>query len=287
MPAKIIDGKKIASELEKSLEKRINALKEKGITPSLAVILVGEDEASEIYVRKKEEACARLGLFSRIIRLSGSIRESELIKEIERLNVDERIHGILVQLPLPDSINEKRVIGAISPLKDVDGFALENIGRLVQGDEFLVSCTARGIIRLIESTGVELKGKHVCVIGHGSVGLPLSIMLLNRNATLTICDKFTQNLGQLTRNAQILISATGVPGLVKAEMVCSNAIVVDVGISRIDGKLCGDVAFDEVKEKASFITPVPGGVGPMTVACLMENTVIAAENFADATGERK
>ncbi len=280
MPAEIIDGRKIAAELESSLRQRIESLGEKGVVPGLAVIIAGEDPASKIYVKKKEKACAGLGILSRKIELPAKTPEEEIIKEVKELNADEKIHGILVQLPLPNGINKRKVIETVSPDKDVDGFTSPNLGKLVRGNEFLAPCTPCGVVKLIESTGTELQGKRACIVGHGAVGMPLSIMLLNRNATLSICDKFTQFLGQETPQAEVLVVAAGVPNLIKAEMVKPGAVVIDVGINRVGGKLCGDVDFEAVKERASFITPVPGGVGPMTVACLMENTVNAAEKAA-------
>lgn len=279
MTAKIIDGRKIASGLEESLKPRIWELGKKSILPCLAVIMAGENEASRIYVGKKEQACERLGIESRRIELPKSVSEKKIIEEIKKLNADEKVHGILVQLPLPKGIDRTRVIETIEPSKDVDGFTSANMGKLALGIEELVSCTPKGVIKLIESTGKEFEGARACIVGHGlTVGTPLSLMLLNRNSTVTVCDKYTQNLGHETMRAEILISCAGVPGLIKKEMVKEKAIVIDVGINRVEGKLCGDVAFEEVKEIAGFITPVPGGVGPMTVACLMENTVIAAEN---------
>lgn len=282
MTAKTINGKKIASKLEKTLKPRVKKLKEKGIKPCLAVILAGEDPASRIYVKKKQESSTRLGIKSKKISLPEQVSEEKLIRQIKKLNSDQRVHGILVQLPLPKGINQTRVIESISPKKDVDGFTSTNLGKLALGIEGFTPCTPKGVIKLIESTGTKFKGTNACIVGHGlTVGLPLSIMLINRNCTLTVCDKFTQNLGQKTSQAKILISCAGVPNLIKKKMVKENAIVIDVGINRVKGKLCGDVDFERVKEKAGHITPVPGGVGPMTVAALMENTVIAAEKGRD------
>jgi len=278
MTAKIIDGKKIAFELVESLKPRVVALKEKGIQPCLAVVLVGENSASKLYVSKKQKSCELLGIKSLLIEKPENVSEKEILQEIEKLNSDSAVHGVLVQLPLPEEIDYVKVIEAIDPKKDVDGFTSKNMGKLVLGKEKLASCTPKGVIKLIESTGKKLGGVEVCIIGHGiAVGLPLSIMLLNRNATVTVCDKYTQFLGQKSSQCDILVSCAGVPNLLRAKMVKEGAIVIDVGINHVNGKLCGDAAFDEVKEKASFITPVPGGVGPMTVACLMENTIIVAE----------
>ena len=281
MTAELIDGRKIASELEQSLKPRIEKLAEAGVKPCLAVIIAGENEASKIYVGKKEEACSRLGIESRKAELPGNVSEGEIIAEIEKLNSDASVHGILVQLPLPKGTDTTKVIESIAPEKDVDGFTSANMGKLAQGSEGLVSCTAKGAIRLIESTGKKFRGTRACVVGHGiTVGMPLSLMLKNRGCTVSVCDKYTQNLGHETKQAEILVVCAGVPGLIKKEMVKEAAVVIDVGINRVQGKQCGDVAFDEVKEVAGYITPVPGGVGPMTVACLMENTVIAAEGSA-------
>ncbi len=278
MTAEIIDGKKLAAALEKSLKPRVSALKEKGIQPCLAVVLAGENSASKLYVSKKQKSCESLGIKSLLIEKPETVSEKVLLEEIEKLNLDEDVHGILVQLPLPKGIDYVKIIESIDPKKDVDGFTSKNLGELVLGKEKLAGCTPRGIIKLIESTGKKLEGVDVCVIGHGmAVGLPLTVMLSNRNATVTVCDEHTQFLGQKSSCCDIVVSCAGVPNLVKAEMVRERATVIDVGINHVNGKLCGDVAFDEVKEKASFITPVPGGVGPMTVACLMENTIIAAE----------
>jgi len=278
MTAKLIDGKKIASELEQSLKPRIEKLAEAGVKPCLAVIIAGDDGASKIYVGKKEEACGRLGIESRKTEFPENVSEGEIISEIEKLNSDPSVHGILVQLPLPEGIDTKKAIESIAPEKDVDGFTSANMGKLALGIERMPPCTPKGVIRLVESTGKKFEGARACVVGHGlAVGMPLSLMLKNRGCTVAVCDKHTQNLGQETKQAEILVACAGVPGLVGKEMVKEGAVVIDVGINRVQGKLCGDVAFEEVKEAAGYITPVPGGVGPMTVACLMENTVLAAE----------
>lgn len=280
MPAKIIDGKKLAGRVEAALKPRVSALKEHGIKPALSVLLVGNNPASGLYVKKKEEACKRLGIKSKKIELPETALEEEIIREIKKLNSDKETHGILVQLPLPSGINTLHVIESIQPEKDVDGFTSQNIGKLALGVEELVSCTPKGIVKLIESTGKEFKGAKACIVGHGlTVGLPLALMLLNRNSTLSVCDKFTENLALETRNADILISCAGVPELIKGEMIKEGAVVIDVGINHVKGRLCGDVSFEEASHKAGFLTPVPGGVGPMTVASLMENTVIAAERI--------
>jgi len=278
MTAEIIDGKKLALESEKNLKQRISNLKEKGIVPCLAVLLAGDNQASKLYVKKKREASKRLGIESRLVELPDHVTQKFLIEQIEKLNKDDSVHGILVQLPLPEKVDYVKVIEAIDPEKDVDGFTSKNFGRLAQGVERLASCTPKGVIKLIESTGQKFEAAKVCIVGHGiTVGMPLTLMLLNRGCTVTVCDKYTQNLGQTTVDAEILISCAGVPNLIKEEMVRAGAVVIDVGINRVEGSLCGDVDFKGVSEIAGFITPVPGGVGPMTVASLMENTLIAAE----------
>ncbi len=281
MSAKIIDGKLISKQVLESVAQDFKNLKQKNIVPGLAVVLVGNDPASVLYVEKKQQACKNLGFFSVKISLAENVSEKELLNEIEKLNNDKKIHGILVQLPLPKHVNTEKIIEAISPKKDVDGFTSQNLGKIALGLEkdALVSCTPKGVIKLIESTGTEIKGKNVTVVGKSiTVGKPLSLLLLNRNATLTVCDKFTKNLKQKCLNADILISATGKAELITKEMVKPEAVVLDVGTKKIGNKVVGDVVFEDVKEKASFITPVPGGVGPMTVACLMENTLLAAKN---------
>ncbi|MEM0360434.1 MAG: bifunctional 5,10-methylenetetrahydrofolate dehydrogenase/5,10-methenyltetrahydrofolate cyclohydrolase [Candidatus Diapherotrites archaeon] len=278
MNALIIDGKKIAFQVEESLKPRIALLKKKKIKPCLAVILAGEKKESAIYVERKKEACKRLGIASKIIKLPEKIPQSRIIKEIKKLNNDKKVHGILVQLPLPEGIDRSAVLETVFPAKDVDGFCPENLGRLALGKEIFAPCTPKGIIKLIESTGTKLEGARVCVVGHGlAAGMPLVLMLLNKGCTVSVCDRFTQNLAMETSRAEILVSCAGVPGLIKKEMVKEKAIVIDVGTTLVEGKLKGDLDFESVKETASFITPVPGGVGPMTVACLMENTIIAAE----------
>jgi|TARA_Y100000310_G_scaffold308996_1_gene352655 methylenetetrahydrofolate dehydrogenase (NADP+)/methenyltetrahydrofolate cyclohydrolase len=267
--ATIIDGKKIAEEVLLELKDKIDKLDKK---PGLAVIIVGDNKASKIYVRKKEEACTKIGIYSEKHELEESTSEEKLIELIDELNNKDDIHGILVQLPLPGHINEDKVINAILPSKDVDGFHPVSIGKLFIGENRLVPCTPKGIMKLIESTGEEIEGKNAVVIGRSNiVGKPVALLLLQKNATVTVCHSKTENINEITKNADILVAAVGKPKLVTEDMVKEGAIVIDVGMNRTEEGLCGDVDFENVKEKCSFITPVPGGVGPMTVAMLMEN----------------
>jgi methylenetetrahydrofolate dehydrogenase (NADP+)/methenyltetrahydrofolate cyclohydrolase len=275
----IIDGNKIAQEVRHSVRKEALALKEKtGIVPGLAVILVGEDPASQVYVGRKAKACAEVGFLSREYKLSADTSEAKLLNIISELNADQVIHGILVQLPLPKHIHTDKIIAAIDPQKDVDGFHPYNVGGLVSGDPLFVPCTPRGIMELISRTGIELAGKEAVVVGRSNiVGKPTALLLLAQHATVTICHSRTKDLPAVTRRADVLIAAVGKPQMIKANMVKEGAVVIDVGVNRLEnGKLTGDVAFDEVAAKASFITPVPGGVGPMTIAMLMKNTLDAA-----------
>lgn len=279
--AQLIDGKAIAkAELEK-LRPRVDALIARGLTPSLVVILVGDDPASAKYVSNKERKAKSLGFAGGAYRLPGETSEAELIEIVERLNRDEAVHGILVQLPLPAHIDSNRVLAHISPEKDVDGLCPENSGALLQNLDGIVPCTPRGIITLIKSTGVSIEGKRAVVVGRSRiVGRPTSMLLMNENATITVCHSHTENLGDVTREADILVVAVGHAGLVTADMIKPGAVVIDVGINSVDGKLTGDVRFSEAACVAAHITPVPGGVGPMTIAMLMYNTVDAAEKRA-------
>lgn len=269
----IIDGKEIALKIKQELKEKLKKLENK---PSLAVILVGNDSGSQIYVRNKKKACEEIGINSIIIKMPDSISENELIIKIKELNNDDDINGILVQLPLPKQINTKKIINLISPSKDVDGFHPLNLGSLFSGYETIVPCTPKGIIKLIETTGVEISGKNSVVIGRSNiVGKPLASMLLNRNATVTICHSKTKDLKKHTLNADILVSAVGKLNLITADMVKKNSVVIDTGMNRLDnGRLTGDVDFENVKNIVSYITPVPGGVGPMTIASLLENTFL-------------
>lgn len=282
MKAKIIDGKALAAAVKQEAAQQVAQLKKKGITPCLAVVLVGEDPASQVYVRGKINDCAQCGIESRSIRLPEDVTQAELLVQVKQLAEDASVHGILVQLPLPTQIDEKTVIDAIPPEKDVDGFSPVNVGRMQIGEPCYLPCTPAGCIRMIESTGMEIAGKHAVVIGRSNiVGKPAAMLLLAKNATVTICHSRTQNLKELCASADILVAAVGRAGFVTGEMVKPGAVVIDVGINRgADGKLHGDVDFDAAAEKAAWITPVPGGVGPMTRAMLMLNTVEAARRAA-------
>ncbi len=279
MSAQRIDGKAIAAVQREALRPRISRLIEHGCVPGLTVILVGEDPASQVYVGNKERTAKELGFHGTVHRLSQSTPEAEVLRLIEKLNMDPAVHGILVQLPLPKHIDQAKVLAAIVPEKDVDGFHAINAGRLMADQPSVVPCTPKGIMTLIKSTGVSIKGKHAVVIGRSSiVGKPVSLLLLREHATVTICHSRTADLPAMTRQADILVSAVGKAGLVTGNMIKPGAVVIDVGTNRDEnGKLCGDVLFSEAVEVAGFLTPVPGGVGPMTIAMLMENTVEAAE----------
>jgi methylenetetrahydrofolate dehydrogenase (NADP+)/methenyltetrahydrofolate cyclohydrolase len=277
MSAKIIDGKKISGWIKKMIAKEVDELKQKGIEPTLAIISVGEDYASKIYIRNKQLACKEVGINIVINNFPEKAKEEDLLKLISNLNKDPRIHAVLVQLPLPKHLDDSKIIEAINPEKDVDGLHPKNFGRLLEGDESIVPCTPKGIIRILEHERINLEGKDVVIINHSKlVGKPLALLMLNRDATVTICHAKTKNLIQHTRQADILISAVGKPCFIKKNMVKKGSVVIDVGISH-KGKLCGDVDFDSVKEVASYITPVPGGIGPMTVAIALENTVLLAK----------
>lgn len=284
MTARIIDGKSIAKELRESLAPRVAALKEQGITPGLTVIVVGDDPASAIYVRNKERACVKLGMNSQVLRFPAETTQGEILNTVRLLNQDDSVHGILVQLPLPRHIDEQAVLRAIDPDKDVDGFHAMNAGRLMNGEPGFVACTPKGVMRLLEVSGVELDGKNAVVVGRSNiVGKPMALLLLQKNCTVTIAHSHTKDLAAVTRSADILVVAVGRAGFITGDMVKPGAAVMDVGINRVDGKVVGDVDFESAKEVASCITPVPGGVGAMTIAMLMENTVEAAENYARRT----
>jgi len=256
----------------------VEALKEKGLTPGLTVILVGDDPASQTYVSNKEKACARLGIHSDTLRMPPETTQEQLEAEILRANADPAIHGILVQLPLPRHLDSDRALSLILPEKDVDGFHDINAGRLSRGMDCVVACTPKGALHMLKTAGIPIAGKEAVVIGRSNiVGKPMALLLLQENATVTVCHSRTADLAEHTRRADILVAAIGKPRFVTADMVKEGAAVIDVGINRVDGKLCGDVDFDAVKEKAAYITPVPGGVGKMTIAMLMDNTVSAAE----------
>ena len=284
MAAEIISGKVVAAEIRGQLKEEVTGLKEKGIHPGLAVILVGEDPASQSYVKGKARGCEEVGLYSEVILKEKSISQDELLREIDRLNEDPKVHGILVQLPLPKHISENAVIDHIAPEKDVDGFTPVNVGNLVIGGECYLPCTPHGIIELIKRSGRDIAGKHAVVIGRSNiVGKPVSLLLLQENATVTIAHSRTANLAEVSREADILVVAVGRPKMVGADFVKPGAVVIDVGVNRgADGKLVGDVDFEAVKDIASFLTPVPGGVGPMTITMLLKNTVEAAKRICGA-----
>ncbi len=280
MSAKIIDGKQVAARCREELKQQVAALRARGIIPGLAVILVGEDPASQVYVRNKHRACEELGIHSEQYTLPADTDRQTLLDLIMELNGREEIDGILVQLPLPGHLDEKEILSAIDPAKDVDSFHPQNVGRLVIGDYFFAPCTPSGILTLIDSAGVDLTGKECVVIGRSNiVGKPMALMLLHRNATVTVCHSKTRELPSVTRRADVLISAVGKAGFVTADMVKPGAVVIDVGMNRNQaGKLCGDVDFESVSRVADYLTPVPGGVGPMTITMLLRSTVLSAQN---------
>ncbi|MBP7232351.1 MAG: bifunctional methylenetetrahydrofolate dehydrogenase/methenyltetrahydrofolate cyclohydrolase FolD [Syntrophaceae bacterium] len=276
----VIDGNKIAQEIRQEVREDTLVFKKKtGMVPGLSVILVGEDPASQVYVGRKAKACAEVGFLSREYKLPADTGELKLLSLIEELNADRLIHGILVQLPLPKHIAADKIIAAIDPHKDVDGFHPYNVGGLVTGSPLFVPCTPRGIMELIGRTGIALSGKEAVVVGRSNiVGKPMALLLLAQNATVTMCHSKTKDLPSVTSHADVLIAAIGKPRMITANMVKEGAVVIDVGVNRLEnGKLAGDVDFDEVAAKASCITPVPGGVGPMTIAMLMKNTLDAAK----------
>lgn len=283
----LLDGQKISKEILLGLTKEVNRMKIAHIEPKLAVILVGEDPASLSYIRQKQKACSMTGILWEQFDYDTDITTEKLIEKIQELNANPDIHGILVQLPLPAQVYAPEVLKAIEPKKDVDGFTAYNLGKMFLSKDFehLAPCTPMGVIRMLEYHNIEVQGKEVTIVGHSNiVGKPLSVMLLNRNATVTTCHIFTKDLTSHTRRADILCIAVGKPNLITAEMVKEGAVVIDIGINRLEnGKLVGDIDFEGISKKASYITPVPGGVGPMTVACLMENTVKAAKRLNNFT----
>ncbi len=282
MTARIIDGKAISQQVRADWKARADALKARGITPGLAVIIVGEDPASKVYVANKVRACAELGLHSVHVALPADTSEAALLAKIAELNADPSIHGLLVQLPVPKHIDSSKVIEAISPDKDVDGFHPLNVGALTTGNMRFAPCTPYGAMILLQKSGVPIEGKHAVVVGRSNiVGKPMALLLLQANATVTICTSRTVDLAKYTRDADILVVATGKPRMITGDMIKPGAAVIDVGINRLpDGKLCGDVDFDSAKAVAGWITPVPGGVGPMTITMLVANAVQAAERTA-------
>lgn len=276
-----IDGKAFSQVILEKIREEHNQLKEKyGKQAGLAVVIVGNNPASQVYVRNKMKACENVGFYSENIELDENISEEELLQEIDKLNKNDRINGILVQLPLPSHINELKIIDSISPEKDVDGFHVANIGKMVIGDETgFLSCTPYGIMQLLEEYKIEIAGKDAVIIGRSNiVGKPMALMLIQKGATVQVCNSRTKDLRKKINDADIIIVAAGVPKLLKKEDVKEGAVVIDVGINRVDGKICGDVDYEEVAERASYITPVPGGVGPMTIASLIKNTFKSYKN---------
>ncbi|MDI4633890.1 bifunctional methylenetetrahydrofolate dehydrogenase/methenyltetrahydrofolate cyclohydrolase FolD [Pelomonas sp. V22] len=285
MTAQLIDGNALSKQVRAEVALRAAALTAKGVKPGLAVVLVGDNPASQVYVRNKVKACEDAGLHSVLEKYEATMSEAELLARVDALNNDPSIHGILVQLPLPKHIDDHKVIEAISPAKDVDGFAVESAGALMVGEPGFKACTPYGCMKMLESIGMkDLKGKHAVVIGRSNiVGKPMAMMLLQANATVTVCHSGTADLGAITRQADVVVAAVGKRNVLTADMVKPGAVVIDVGMNRNDeGKLCGDVDFDGVKEVAGWITPVPGGVGPMTITMLLVNTLESAERVAAA-----
>ncbi|MGN1316867.1 MAG: bifunctional methylenetetrahydrofolate dehydrogenase/methenyltetrahydrofolate cyclohydrolase FolD [Acutalibacteraceae bacterium] len=279
--AELISGKEVSAAKREELKKRVNTLNEKGINVGLAVIIVGNNSASRVYVNNKKKGCEEIGVTSFEYALPEETTQEELISLIEKLNNDGRVDGILCQLPLPKHIDEKAVLNCISPIKDVDAFHPVNVGHIMIGDFTFLPCTPAGIMEMLKFYGISVRGKKCVIIGRSNiVGKPMAMLLLKENGTVEICHSKTENLKEETLSADILVAAVGVANFVTADMVKDGAVVIDVGMNRnAEGKLCGDVCFDEVKEKASYITPVPGGVGPMTITMLLENTVRAAEMY--------
>lgn len=278
MAAQLLDGKVLSARVEDELKVRVDAMRAKGNIPGLCVILVGDDPASHLYVGNKEKACDRLGVASFTVRLPADATQQQLEAEVVKANQNPAIHGVLVQLPLPKHLNGAAALSLILPEKDADGIHDVNAGKLMRGEYGAVACTPKGALYMLKSAGIQIAGKNAVVVGRSNiVGKPMAMLLLHENATVTICHSRTQDLASFARNADILVAAIGVPRFITADMVKDGAVVVDVGMNRVDGKFCGDVDFEAVKEKASYITPVPGGVGKMTIAMLMSNTVEAAE----------
>lgn len=283
MPAKIIDGKRLAQDIRDDIGREVKALEaQTGVRAGLAVVLVGEDPASTVYVRNKKKACDVAGLYVADHHLSAKTSQAELLQLLQQLNADPKVHGILVQLPLPPHIDSQVILNAVSPEKDADGFHPYNIGRLVEGDPVFVPCTPKGVLRMIESTGEPMVGKRAVVVGRSNiVGKPVATLLLHQHATVTICHSRTRDLPAVCREADILVAAIGKAHFITGDMVKDGAIVIDVGINRLDdGRLVGDVDFEQVRERAGWISPVPGGVGPMTIAMLLANTLEGARRAA-------
>jgi methylenetetrahydrofolate dehydrogenase (NADP+)/methenyltetrahydrofolate cyclohydrolase len=287
MSAEVISGKEVASGKRKQMKKEVSELLTKGVKPGLTVILVGDNPASQSYVRGKQKACEEVGIRSQLIEHPETITEDELLAEIDHLNKNKAVHGILVQLPLPAHIEEKAVIERICPEKDVDGFHPINIGRMMTGQETFLPCTPFGIVEMVKSKNISIQGKHVVVVGRSNiVGKPVGQLFLNENATVTYCHSKTANMKEITKQADILIVAVGKANFIGADYIKPGAAVIDVGVNRLEtGKLCGDVQFEEAKEIASFITPVPGGVGPMTITMLLHNTILSAKREFEQRNE--
>jgi methylenetetrahydrofolate dehydrogenase (NADP+)/methenyltetrahydrofolate cyclohydrolase len=281
----IIDGKALSAKIREELKREVDDLAGRGIVPGLTVVLVGDDPASQVYVRNKAKSCEQIGIRSEVIRLPGDTPEDQLLGVIDGLNRNPDVHGILVQLPLPDHISEEKVLLAISPEKDVDGFHPVNVGNLSIGRDAFLPCTPAGCIELIRSTGTDIAGRHAVVIGRSNiVGKPMAMLLLREHATVTVCHSRTKDIEDVVCRADIVVAAVGRPNLVKKHWIKPGALVLDVGVNRLpDGKLTGDVDFESVKETAGFITPVPGGVGPMTITMLLKNTIKAAKKAAGLT----
>ena len=281
MVAKVISGREVAENiLTTDLKNKVIELNKKNIKPKLIVILVGDMKASASYVAQKEKFAVKAGIESDVMRFESSVTESEILDQIDIINNDKNIHGVIVQLPLPDHISVAKVLNRIDPSKDVDGFTPTNVGKLFLGEDTLVSCTPKGIMQMLASTGTDLSGKNVTVVGRSNiVGKPVAILCLQQNATVTMCHSRTKDLNAKLSDADVVIVAVGIPKFINGDQIPKDSIVIDVGIHNIDGKLCGDVDFDSASLKASAITPVPGGVGPMTVCALIENTILAAERI--------
>lgn len=276
--AKLLMGKEVSARIKAELKTEVENLKKEGINPGLAVIIVGEDPASQVYVRNKERACEECGIYSEKYALPAETTQEELLKLIDELNNKSSISGILVQLPVPEHIDEKTIINAIVPNKDVDAFHPVNVGKIMVGNYDFVPCTPAGVMELIKESGIDVSGKECVIVGRSNiVGKPQAMLLLHQNGTVTICHSKTKNLAEKTKNADILVAAVGIPNFIKGDMIKEGAVVIDVGINRLENKkLCGDVEFESAEKVAGAITPVPGGVGPMTIAMLMKNTVKAA-----------
>mgnify|MGYP002732339872 CR=1 FL=1 len=278
MAAQLLDGKVMAQQVEAELAQRVEQLKQRGVTPGLLVILVGDNPASCKYVSNKEKACERVGMLSETKRMPADTTQEELERVIRAANDDARYHGVLVQLPLPAQLDTNRALALIKPEKDVDGFHAMNAGKLMRGEDGVVACTPKGALYMLKSAGIPIAGKEAVVVGRSNiVGKPMAMLLLQENATVTICHSRTQNLAEHTRRADILVAAIGQPRFITGDMIKEGAVVIDVGMNRVADHWCGDVDFDAASQKASYITPVPGGVGKMTIAMLMSNTVDAAE----------